>query len=235
MRQHVNPLSSFFQKPLELPDTYQLFEDENLPIHLDIGCGRGKFLLELALSQPNWNYLGIEIRSPLVKAAQEERDKLELSNLNFLYCNANVSLQNWLSRVRDGQLQRVSIQFPDPWFKRRQQKRRVFQPPLLFALSKSLNYGSELFIQSDIDLVIQPMITLIQASQCFSPLKLNSNHFLKRNPYNILTEREHYVLNKKLPVYRVLYYRNYQAIPKLSNLINNYNNLKTFDQLSPLK
>ncbi len=228
MRQHVNPLSSFFQKPLELPDTDQLFEDDNLPVHLDIGCGRGKFLLELASLKPNWNYLGIEIRIPLVKSAQEERDKLELKNLNFLYCNANVSLQNWLSRIKHGQLQRVSIQFPDPWFKRRQQKRRVFQPQLLFELAQSLNYGSELFIQSDIASVIKPMIELVEASQCFSPHQLKTNYFLEHNPYNIITEREHYVLNKKMPIYRVLYYRNSKTISNLSKLIDNYNSLKTF-------
>ena len=48
MRQHVNPLSRFFQLPLELPAPQELFEHPNLPIHLDIGCARGFFLLELA-------------------------------------------------------------------------------------------------------------------------------------------------------------------------------------------
>ena len=41
MRQHVNPLSRFFQLPLELPGPDQLFDDPRRPIHLDIGCARG--------------------------------------------------------------------------------------------------------------------------------------------------------------------------------------------------
>ena len=58
MRQHVNPLSRFFQLPLELPGPEQLFDTANRPIHLDIGCARGVCLLELAallLVPQRWN------------------------------------------------------------------------------------------------------------------------------------------------------------------------------------
>ena len=48
MRQHVNPLSSFFQLPLELPPPEELFRVPDQPIHLDIGCARGRCLLGLA-------------------------------------------------------------------------------------------------------------------------------------------------------------------------------------------
>ena len=66
MRQHVNPLSSFFQKPIELPSSDSLFLNNELPIHLDIGCARGQFLIDMALLNPKWNYVGVEIRSPLI-------------------------------------------------------------------------------------------------------------------------------------------------------------------------
>lgn len=100
MRQHVNPLSRFFQLPLELPAPHELFEHPNLPIHLDIGCARGFFLLELAAMQPERNHLGVEIRRPLVQAAQHDRDRQEQHNLHFLFCNANISLEAWMAAFR---------------------------------------------------------------------------------------------------------------------------------------
>mgnify|MGYP001251692151 CR=1 FL=1 len=215
MRQHVNPLSSFFQQALELPDINKLFENDKLPIHLDIGSARGKFLLELASIDTNWNYLGVEIRSPLVISAQKERDKLNLKNLYFLYCNANISLQNWLEKINYGQLKRVTIQFPDPWFKKRHYKRRVLQMPLLLLLAKSLSPGSELFIQSDILSVVQSMINVIDASNCFFSDPSDSNKFLKANPFPVSSERERYVLKIEKPVYRVLYFRNDQIPPEI--------------------
>ena len=69
MRQHVNPLSRFFQLPLELPEPHELFEHPSRPLHLDIGSARGKFLLSMASCKPEWNFLGVEIRRPLVITA----------------------------------------------------------------------------------------------------------------------------------------------------------------------
>tara|TARA_Y100001968_G_C19448882_1_gene767147 strand:+ start:3453 stop:4118 length:666 start_codon:yes stop_codon:yes gene_type:complete len=221
MRQHVNPLSSFFQRPLELPKANDLFENDNLPIHLDIGSARGKFLLELALLESDWNYLGIEIRNRLVIAAEKDRTRLNVGNLRFLYCNANISLESWMQSLRPGQLKRVSIQFPDPWFKRRHYKRRLLKPALLIAIAKSFTPGCQLFIQSDVLSVIQPMIDLIDSSQCFERQKTLDLECNSANPFLVMTERETYVTNNKLPIYRVLFQRNSMNTPELSFLENN--------------
>ena len=140
VRQHVNPLSRFFQLPLELPAPAALFADPTQPIHLDIGCARGRFLLALAPLQPQGNHLGVEIRRGLVAAAEAERIDRGLGNLSFLFCNANISLEAWLSALPVGQLELVSIQFPDPWFKKKHHKRRVLQPALLL-LEKPAKVG----------------------------------------------------------------------------------------------
>ena len=89
MRQHVNPLSRFFRLPLEIPAIDELFENPDLPIHLDIGAARGKFLLEMAQLDSEQNYLGLEIRKPLVLKADAERQQLGLTNLRFVFCNVN--------------------------------------------------------------------------------------------------------------------------------------------------
>ena len=222
MRQHVNPLSRFFQLPLELPHPEALFENPAMPIHLDIGCARGKFLLEMAAIQPEKNFLGLEIRQSLVIAAEREREHLGLKNLRFIFCNANVSLINWLSILPSRTLSIVSIQFPDPWFKRRHQKRRVLQPLLLISLAKRLYPGCQLFVQSDVLPVIKPMQLLIESSGCFDLFETTYGDLLTNKPFPVATEREAYAISRDLPIYRALYFRNNNEIPQLEALEANY-------------
>jgi tRNA (guanine-N7-)-methyltransferase len=218
VRQHVNPLSRFFQQPLELPPPHALFAAPDRPIHLDIGCARGRFLLSLAEHQPERNHLGVEIRRALVNAAEADRQARGLGNLHYLFCNANVSLQAWLASLPAGRLDLVSIQFPDPWFKKKHHKRRVLQPELLLAIAAALAPGRRLFLQSDVPAVIEPMVSLCEASGCFERPAADHRPWRQDNPLPLPTERETHVLSQGLPVYRVLYERNDMAPPDLDIL-----------------
>ena len=208
MRQHVNPLSKFFQLPLSLPSKSILFRNSHHPIHLDIGSAKGEFLIELATKYPEWNFLGLEIREPLVSLSEKKRKKLELNNLKFLFCNVNVSLDEWLSHLEYGQLKRVSIQFPDPWFKRKHFKRRVVKESLINSIAKSISIDGELFIQSDILELIDYMTTVIDRSNYFDRQIFAGLKWLDKNPYNSSTDRETFVMNKNMPIYRAIYFRN---------------------------
>jgi tRNA (guanine-N7-)-methyltransferase len=209
VRQHVNPLSRTHQLQRDLPPLEELFEDPRLPLHLDIGAARGRFLLAMAGCHPGRNHLGLEIRRPLVDAAEADRQAAGLSNLRFLYANVNVSLPPWLAYLPPGTLQLVTLQFPDPWFKKKHQKRRVLQPALLHALAGALAEGRELFLQSDVAAVIEPQVALVEASGCFERLPAGDPRpWLESNPLPQPTERERHVLAQGLPVYRVLYRRN---------------------------
>jgi tRNA (guanine-N7-)-methyltransferase len=213
VRQHVNPLSRFYQLPRALPPLEELFAQPHLPLHLDIGAARGRFLLALAQQQPQWNHLGLEIRRPLVEAAEADRLALDLGNLHFLFANANVSLAGWLAALPPGLLARVTIQFPDPWFKTKHHKRRVLQPELLQVLAAAQEPGAELFVQSDVLAVIEPMVEVIEASGCYARPTEDARPWRHANPLPLPTERERHVLAQGLPVYRVLYRRNGQLAP----------------------
>lgn len=218
VRQHVNPLSRYHQLPRPLPPPEQLFADPALPLHLDIGCARGRCLLELARQRPQTNHLGLEIRRPLVEAAEADRRAEGFGNLHYLFCNANVSLQAWLAQLPPGQLELVSIQFPDPWFKKKHHKRRVLQPALLLSLAAALAPGRQLFLQSDVPAVIEPMVRLVELSGCFERPAEDARPWRAANPLPVPTERESYVLDQGLPVYRVLYRRNAAPPPAVEAL-----------------
>ena len=218
VRQHVNPLGRLYQQPLALPLPTALFGRPNQPLHLDIGSARGRFLLAMAQQHSGWNHLGVEIRRPLVDAAEPDRLALQLDNLHYLFCNANVSLESWLAALPPGLLQRVTIQFPDPWFKKKHHKRRVLQPALLLAIAGALQPGLALFVQSDVLAVIEPMVAVIEASACFDRASGDPRPWRSSNPLPVPTERERHVLAQGLPVYRVLYVRNGQPLPPAERL-----------------
>lgn len=218
VRQHVNPLSRYHQLPRPLPPLAELFADPTRPLHLDIGCARGRCLLELARLQPQRNHLGVEIRRLLVEAAEADRQAEGLANLHYLFCNANVSLQTWLAQLPQGLLELVSIQFPDPWFKKKHHKRRVLQPRLLLSLAAALAPGRQLFVQSDVPAVIAPMVQLVELSGCFERPAEDERPWRLSNPLPVPTERETYVLAQDLPVYRVLYRRNTAPPPPPESL-----------------
>ncbi len=208
MRQHVNPLSQFFQLPLLLPSKNVLFNKSHYPIHLDIGSAKGEFLFELATKYPDWNFLGLEIREPLVTLCEKKRKTLKLSNLKFLFCNVNVSLDKWLSDLDYGQLRRVSIQFPDPWFKRKHFKRRVLNTNLIKSIAKSMSNEGEIFIQTDIFKLIEAMTNTMDKSRYFNRKDIGAMRYIDKNPYNVMTDRELFSLKKNLPIYRAIYMRN---------------------------
>ncbi|MGI0492882.1 tRNA (guanosine(46)-N7)-methyltransferase TrmB [Alkalinema pantanalense CENA528] len=201
VREHVNPLALKYQQPTEIPHWESVYADLSRPLHLDIGCAKGRFLQKMAQSDPTWNYLGLEIRSPLVEHANEWRDEQGLKNLHFLACNANKTLRPLLQSLPPGQLQRVTIQFPDPWFKKKHHKRRVVQPPLVQDLAELMTPGTEVFIQSDVLEVAEEMRDRFGNHPAF---ELSSIDWLETNPMPIPTERELATLRDGDPVYRLL-------------------------------
>jgi tRNA (guanine-N7-)-methyltransferase len=205
VRQHVNPLAQKYQTPANPLDWEKTYTKPKQPLHLDIGCARGRFLLQMAQIEANWNFLGLEIRQPLVDEANRLRDELELQNLHYLFCNVNNSLRSLLSTFPPGTLQRVSIQFPDPWFKNRHAKRRVVQPELVAELSDYLIPGGIVFLQSDVEFVAIEMCDRFAVHPSFQ--RQGSGEWLAENPLPVSTEREIATQKKGEPVYRAVFER----------------------------
>jgi tRNA (guanine-N7-)-methyltransferase len=204
VRQHVNPLSDKYQQPIVPPDWEKIYAEPAQPLHLDIGCGKGYFLQNMAEQQPNWNFLGLEIREPLVEYANVRREELGLTNLYYLFCNVNHSLRSLLSSFPPQTLERVTIQFPDPWFKKRHQKRRMVQPALVEVLADHLISNGVVLIQSDIQSVAAEMRDRFSEHAAFA---LQGDDWLAGNPFPVMTEREQSTLSRGEPVYRALFKR----------------------------
>jgi tRNA (guanine-N7-)-methyltransferase len=204
VREHVNPLAQKYQVAIAPPDWATIFRDPQQPLHLDIGCARGKFAMEMAELEPNWNFLALEIREPLVHQANQWRDEAGLKNLHYLFCNVNTSARSLLSSLPAGKLQRITIQFPDPWFKRKHMKRRVVQPEIVQELANYLVPGGMVFLQSDVLHVEAEMVRRFAENAAF---ERQGTDWIAENPMPVPTEREQMVLSYGDPVYRAIFLR----------------------------
>jgi len=144
----------------------------------------------------------------LVEQAIAHRDQLGLQNLHYLFCNANNSLQPLLSSLKPGTLHRVSIQFPDPWFKRKHQKRRVVQPEVVNDVAKYLYRGGMVFVQSDVEEVAIEMVDRFADHPAFIR---QGTSWLPENPMAVPTERESSTLERGEPVYRSVFVKKDEA------------------------
>ncbi|MGB3534369.1 MAG: tRNA (guanosine(46)-N7)-methyltransferase TrmB [Microcoleaceae cyanobacterium] len=202
VRQHVNPLAIQYLKPIQPPDWHNIYANLDRPLHIDIGCGRGRFIWKFAQLEPQWNFLGLEIREALVKEANQWRDQEQLTNLHYLFCNVNQSIVGILQSLPTPVIQRVSIQFPDPWFKTRHQRRRMVQPELVDAIARYLIIGGEVFIQSDVQQLAEQMRSAFSSHPAFHLLE---KEWLIDNPLPLASEREAATISRNKPVYRALF------------------------------
>lgn len=238
VRQHANPLRREYQVPAQPLDWDTVYAEPGRPLALDIGAGYGRFLLMLHRHMgDSHNYLGVELRQPIVKRANMWAEELEQQrHVRFMNANGTISLGRVLETY-PGELDLVTIQFPDPHFKKRHHKRRIVQQQLVEAISHRLRPGGRVFLQSDVEEVATAMRDQFErhagdvfklaedhvGGECFScssPTEEDrecdeeggsvwestwaAHGWMATNPLGVPTEREVYVTQDKLPVYRVL-------------------------------
>ena len=198
VHQHVNPLSPYYRftpKPLEIG---KVFENPDLPLHLDIGCARGRFILKMAETVKDWNFLGVEIREPLVEEANRLAKEANLINLYYEFVNATHALDKFLEKL-PAVLQKVTIQFPDPWFKNKHAKRRMVKDKMVETIVEHLKIAGEIFIQTDVDFLAEEMFEIFRENKKLREIEISEN------PFPAKTERETAVEERESPVFRRIF------------------------------
>ena len=157
VRHHVSPqvyLPAEQQRitPAWYPPTFnalewsKVFSNGAPPSVLDIGCGRGGFLLQHALHYPSVNILGVEVRQMLVDWINGVVDGEDLKNVRALW----YSVANGLDFLEEHSIDHAVYLFPDPWPKKRHHKRRLFTAQFLDDLLRVLKPDGQLFLASDV-------------------------------------------------------------------------------------
>ncbi|KAM3577623.1 hypothetical protein VYU27_000499 [Nannochloropsis oceanica] len=211
IRQHVNPLSSLYQRPVDLPEGWvkAAFAKPHLPFHIDIGSARGRFCIDMAREKSEINFLGLEIRRPCVEEALKKMEKYGIKdNVHFVALNANVDIDRVVKDVQEqSEIVRYSVQFPDPHFKAKHKKRRMVQPALVAAMCASLKpEGGEILIQSDVLEVAESMREAFAEDELVTDV-CPPGEWMEENPLMVPTEREKLTLGRGDPVYRTVFRR----------------------------
>ena len=135
------------------------------PVEVEIGPGKGAFLLARAAARPELNFLGLEYAKSYCSYAADRCRRAGLQNVRLLRCEA---LHFFSTCLPDACLWRVHIYFPDPWPKRRHHSRRLFQPTFVRQLRRTLRPGGQLLVVSDHLAYFQQIAALLDAAGNFA-------------------------------------------------------------------
>jgi tRNA (guanine-N7-)-methyltransferase len=119
----------------------------DLPVEIEVGFGKGLFLLTASGARPQINFLGVEIDRKYQLYAATRLLKQGRRNVRLASADARVFLAQG---VAAGSIQAVHVYFPDPWWKRRHVKRRLFTPEFAQAVAAVLRPGGRLHVATDV-------------------------------------------------------------------------------------
>ncbi len=176
------------------------------PLLLEIGCGNGQFLVEVARQRPEANFLGLDISIPALRRAAGRVRRAGLTNVRLLNCDAIYAL--W-ALCRPGELHTVYINFPDPWPKAAHHHRRLINQRFLHLLATRTTAGSLLEVATDHEDYTQVIAEQLQQTPYFeSQLPTVSTTAIPQRPQ---TKYEQIALNAGRSCHYFLWQRNQEA------------------------
>ncbi|HHT96925.1 MAG TPA: tRNA (guanosine(46)-N7)-methyltransferase TrmB [Clostridiales bacterium] len=192
------------------PDKYKGKWDEvfknNNPIHIEIGMGKGQFILNKANNNPDINYIGIEkYSSVLYRALQRRKDfcrekSIDLSNIRFLRFDA----EEIISIFGENDVARIYLNFSDPWPKERHAKRRLTSDEFLDKYDKVLKKNGEIIFKTDNRRLFDFSVESINESKWNIKeitYDLHNSEYIKGN---IVTEYEERFVMEGIPICRLV-------------------------------
>lgn len=174
----------------------QLFQKEQ-PIHLEIGTGKGQFIAKMARNHPDINFIGIErVKSVIVGAIKKVKEE-DVANVRLL----NVNAENLCELFADDEIDRIYLNFSDPWPKKRHAKRRLTYHTFLKQYQQILKPEGEIVLKTDNQQFFEfSLVSFSQFGMVLDEVTLDL-HQLK-DPENVMTEYEEKFSEKGNPIYR---------------------------------
>lgn len=175
----------------------EVFQNDQ-PIHIEVGTGRGRFMVGMAKANPHINYIGIEKYTSVISDALDKLIEAEVPNLKLL----NVDAQKLTDFFEDGEIDRVYLNFSDPWPKVRHEKRRLTYKTFLNMYQQILKNDGEIHFKTDNqDLFEFSIMSMANYGMTmhFLSLDLHNSDF----EGNIMTEYEEKFSSKGNRIYRV--------------------------------
>ncbi|ANZ58281.1 tRNA (guanosine(46)-N7)-methyltransferase TrmB [Fructilactobacillus lindneri] len=173
----------------------------NAPIHVEIGSGKGQFIIGMAKKHPEINYIGIEIQDSVLAMAVNKAVDNQLPNVQLVLTDG----KDVDSFFEKGEIQKLYLNFSDPWPKTRHEKRRLTSPKFLQSYQNVLPKNAELEFKTDNrGLFEYSLVSLNNFGMKFSSVNLNLHHSDEEIiANNVETEYEE-KYKEKGPIYKIV-------------------------------
>ena len=187
-------------EPAKLKGQWQKEFGNDHPLHVEAGTGKGRFIIGMAKANPDINYIGIELFDSVIVTALETvlEDEQGVPNLRLLKVNAKDMLEYFVK----GEVDRLYLNFSDPWPKKRHAKRRLTHETFLKFYQEVLPENGEVHFKTDNRGLFE--YSLVSISDYGMKLNYVSLDLHANEPeWNIMTEYEEKFSKKGQPIYRM--------------------------------
>lgn len=174
----------------------ELFENDH-PIHIEIGMGKGQFITGMAKAHPEINYIGVEMQVSVVSIALDKLIEQPLPNLKLLHVDGSALTEYFA----DSEVDQIYLNFSDPWPKKRHEKRRLTYKTFLAVDEQILRPNGEIHFKTDNQGLFDNSASFSQYGMILKQvwLDLHQSQF----EGNIMTEYEEKFSSKGQRIYRV--------------------------------
>ena len=194
------------QEPMAEKGRWHLIFGNENPIHIEIGMGKGQFIMKLAKEHPDINYIGIELYSSVLLRALQKMDIEPLPNIRFLCMDASI-----ITEVFDKEeVAKIYLNFSDPWPKERHAKRRLTSRQFFERYDKILaGNGVVEFKTDNDDLFAFSMEEVAEAGWTLDAHTFDLHHDPVLNEGNIMTEYEEKFSSLGHPIHKLIARRSF--------------------------
>ena len=143
-KEKINESPYIIKKPEEYKGKFQTFFKNDNSIHLEIGMGKGDFIINMAKKYPNINFIGIEKFDSVILRATQKLEHIELPNLKLIRFDATE-----IENIFDHEIDTIYLNFSDPWPKNRHEDRRLTSTKFLERYDKILKNTKHIIQKTD--------------------------------------------------------------------------------------
>ena len=137
--------------------------DNDQPVEIEIGIGKGRFIIDAASRRPTVNFVGVEWAAKYLRIARQRAARRNLGNVRFAHLDAREFVEFF---VATASVRAYHIYFPDPWPKKRHHKRRLFNEEFLREVERTLCVGGQLWLATDYADYFDVMLAALETSPC---------------------------------------------------------------------
>lgn len=193
----------FVQQPEQMKGKWaEVFQNDH-PIHIEVGMGKGQFIIEMARRNPEVNYIGIEKYSSVLVRAVEKLEDFEQDNLRLIRMDA----ENIEEVFDKDEVDRIYLNFSDPWPKDRHAKRRLTSTRFLERYDNILTPEGRVMFKTDNKDLFDFSLEQVEEARWILENHTYDLHHSEYNEGNVMTEYEEKFSAKGNPICRLVAYR----------------------------